>query len=121
MLDTVIFILNKYISEMPIRKLYSIEVIQVDIEDTVYLIQSKVGDFAVYETDFFISVEQAIETLKSVSKDNDYTFQAVQYLKDSLSDEIIYTTKNQRYKYIVATIKNTQEKSTRFSPSTYGS
>ena len=81
MLDSTVSVLNYYI-DIPYYHINSIDAFRVDIEDTVYLVETEEGAVAIYETDYFISLDAAVQTLHKIAEENGYTFEALQSAKD---------------------------------------
>ena len=119
MLDTIVSIINKYTGGLSRYDLYSVEVFRVDVEDVIYLINSKDGDYAIYETDYILSLDKILDTLKNTAEENGYKFIGAQSLKNSNMEDIIFVSENLRYKYVLATIE-ANNRSQRIDPISYG-
>lgn len=104
MLNSTIKILEKYIDNVKVFNIRSVEVFRVDIEDIIYIVRTENGDYEIYETDYVISFDEIIETLKEIAQENSFKFDGILNLKDNTNEGVIYTSDNQRYKYIVAKI-----------------
>lgn len=120
MLDNTALILSYYVENISRYDIHSVEMFRVDVEDIVYIVNSKSGSFALFETDYIFSQDDAVTTLREIATEQGYKFLSVESIKNSPAEDIVYTTENGRYKYIVSSIKDLSEKNYPSSPLAYG-
>jgi hypothetical protein len=120
MLDTLVSIINSYTSGLSRYKLYAVEIFRVDVEDIIYVVNTSIGDFAIYETDYIVLIDDLVINLKTVIEENNYEFNGIESLKLEKQASVIHVSDNKRYKYVLAKIKSNNKPLKRSNPTTYG-
>jgi hypothetical protein len=67
-------ILSHFTEKLTSPKVYSVDSFRIDIEDFVYIVETKIGDFILYETDYMFDTDEAINVLKTIASENSFTY-----------------------------------------------
>jgi len=112
-------ILSHFTKEVTSAKVYSIESFRIDVEDYVYIVETKSEDFILYETDYMFDTDEAIEVLKTTANENGYEFISLLSPDTFGKDHRILRLKGNSRIYLAATIDSNEQR-TRLDPVSYG-
>ena len=119
MFDQVATILSRFNNGVTSSKIYSVHSFRIDIEDYVYIVETKDGAFILYETDYMFDVDEAVDVLRTVANENKYKYTDLLnpdiFGKDS---RILRIEGNSRI-YLAGNIEAT-EPHVRIDPTVYG-
>ena len=120
MFDQVATILAHFDKSVTSIKVYSVHSFRIDIEDYVYIVETKDGAFILYETDYMFDVDEAIDVLKTVATENKYKYIDLLCPDTSGKDARILRIEGNSRIYLAAEIE-VLEPNFHIDPTSYGS
>jgi len=113
-------ILNHFGKTVKSGTIYSIDSFRIDVEDYVYIIETKDGNFILYETDYMFDTNEAIGVIKTVASENNYGYTHLLSPDMFGKDQRILRLENNSRIYLAAEIE-TKESHVHIDPLSYGS
>ncbi len=119
MFDQVATILNHFNNDVASTKIYSVNSFRIDIEDYVYIMETKDGAFILYETYYMFDIDEAIEVLKTIAAENKYDYISLLSPDTFGKDSRILRVEGYSRIYLAAKIETTEPR-VRIDPVSYG-
>ena len=119
MFEYVATILTHFSKETRSDQVYSIESFRIDVEDYVYIVETKGEEFILYETDYMFDIDEAIDVMNTIASENGYSFNNLVNPDTFGKDERILRLEGNSRIYLAASV-NANEYRARLNPTTYG-